>query len=89
MQAATDVHCNKRQRVDSVGDDSVGQLPTKLVTAPTPREVKANFFHAHTQQHTPPHCVTELGNIQGPLCHCVTVSLIPYLQCDCDLSIQL
>jgi hypothetical protein len=50
MQAATDVHdCNKRQRADSVGDDSVGQLPTKLVTAPPPREVKANFFQAHTQ----------------------------------------
>ena len=54
MEAATDVHCNKRQRVDSVGDDSVGQLPTNLVTATPPRIVKANFFQAHTQ-HTPLH----------------------------------
>ena len=52
MQAATDVHCNKRKRVDSVGDDSVGQLPTNLVTATPPRIVKADFFQAHTQQHT-------------------------------------
>ncbi len=44
MQAATDVHCNKRQRVDSVVDDFVCQLPTKLVTAPPPREVKAPIY---------------------------------------------
>ena len=47
MQAATDVHCNKRKRVDSVGDDSVGQLPTNLVTATPLRIVKADFFQAH------------------------------------------
>lgn len=36
MEAATDVHCNKRQRVDSVGE-----LPTNA------RVVNANFFQAH------------------------------------------
>ncbi len=48
--ASTNVHCNKRQRVE---------LPTKLVT--TPRSVNANLFQAHITPNTPPSlfCVTE------------------------------
>ena len=41
MEAATDVHCNKRQRVDSAGE-----LPTNVVANP-PRIVHAKNFQEH------------------------------------------